>query len=163
MHKATLILLAIIFYLTITCCRNNKRQCFLSYPPNINYIGFDSSDFYQFEIEKYSKCCNFDTLIQIDTLTLLDLGPNWTGDTLFFRHLTYPSGAPKILNDSFNWIIRLPALQEIKLSRIQHDKNKCNIDPPGSYNACICNILDFQLETVNCSTLYKNGVVYVYK
>ena len=117
MQRLSIISFSLFVISLIYSCKAHRRECFLSYTPTLYYVGFDSSDFIQLHLEKYKKCCNFDSLISIDTLSISNLGlyPSKLIDTIT-AGLYFPGGGSYYGIPEYNWIINLSGNKRIKLS-----------------------------------------------
>lgn len=161
MLKPTFYAFFIFLILINISCSVPKKDCFLKYSPLIFYVGFDSSDIKQMTVEKYSKCCNYDSLINIDTLYYSDQFQ----DTMSFGGIYFPSSPSSYADPHFNWILKLPNHVQIKLSNILLNNNTCRTEKLNT--PCFCNLIYFDIATENCT--YKtvefgnSSIVYIHK
>ena len=161
MRKLRIYTIALLMVISIFSCKVQQMNCNLSYSPFIKYVGFDSTDFSVFTIEKYKKCCGFDSLINVDTFHYSSNWVNPIADTFAFTNMYFPNGASSYAEPNYNWIIRLQNNKRIEMSDILFEENTCEYQWS---KPCFCNLKSFNLKTFNCTNkIEDNGTVFIHK
>lgn len=154
--KNIFILFTICSIAFISCNGDPEQKCW-GQIPKIDLIHFDSLDLQSMKLFQYNKCCQFDSLISIDSVGLSYHFANGVPDTFTISKPKGPSSGGSILDFQYNIKIKMRNNVEINISNLIQSTKICRV-PHGQMGVfCPCDVIGFDITGINCNAIKSNA------